>query len=121
MHRQRLRVSPTNSSSGAVIASSRLRSRPLERVSVFLGHSSVKVTERQYASWVQKRQQLEADLRSKWANERRVQIRYTCRTCRGRRGAAQTFGHKMSTGLSRFGVGEKCIGSTLSRGSFLPT
>ena len=53
---------------------------PLERVSVFLGHSSVKVTERQYASWVQKRQQLEADLRSKWANERRVQIRYKCKT-----------------------------------------
>src|SRR6516165_249839 len=85
---------------------------PLERVSVFLGHSSVKVTERQYASWVQKRQQLEADLRSKWANERRVQIRYTCKRCRGPRGAARTFGHKMSTGLSRFGVGEKCIGST---------
>ena len=29
---------------------------PLERVSVLLGHSSVKVTERHYAPWVQKRQ-----------------------------------------------------------------
>ena len=43
---------------------------PLERVSILLGHSSVKVTERHYAPWVQKRQQqLEADLRSMWANE----------------------------------------------------
>lgn len=43
---------------------------PLERVSVLLGHSSVRVTERHYAPWVQKRQQqLEADLRSMWAND----------------------------------------------------
>src|SRR6516164_5867232 len=43
---------------------------PLERVSILLGHSSVKVTERHYAPWIQKRQQqLEADLRSMWANE----------------------------------------------------
>jgi integrase len=43
---------------------------PLERVSVLLGHSSAKVTERHYVPWVQKRQQqLEADLRSIWAND----------------------------------------------------
>lgn len=43
---------------------------PLERVSILLGHSSVKVTERHYAPWIQKRQQqLEADLRSMWAND----------------------------------------------------
>jgi integrase len=43
---------------------------PLDRVSVLLGHSSVKVTERHYAPWVQQRQQqLEAGLRSIWANE----------------------------------------------------
>lgn len=36
---------------------------PIERVSVLLGHSSVKVTERHYAPWVQARQaQLEADV-----------------------------------------------------------
>ncbi len=36
---------------------------PIERVSILLGHSSVKITERHYAPWVQARQsQLEADL-----------------------------------------------------------
>ena len=50
---------------------------PLERVSVLLGHSSVKVTERHYAPWVRKRQQqLEANLRSMWANEQTGQVRY---------------------------------------------
>jgi len=42
----------------------------LERVSVLLGHSSVKVTERHGAPRIQKRQQLEADLRSNRANDR---------------------------------------------------
>ena len=37
---------------------------PLERVSVLLGHSSVKITERHYAPWVRERQeQMEADVR----------------------------------------------------------
>lgn len=41
---------------------------PMERVSVLLGHSSMRVTERHYASWVRARQeQLEADVRRTWA------------------------------------------------------
>lgn len=36
---------------------------PLERVSILLGHSSIRVTERHYAPWIRARQeQLEADL-----------------------------------------------------------
>lgn len=36
---------------------------PIERVSVLLGHQSVRITERHYAPWVRARQeQLEADL-----------------------------------------------------------
>lgn len=43
---------------------------PLERVSILLVHSTVKVTERHYAPWTQKRQQqLEADLRAMWATD----------------------------------------------------
>lgn len=41
---------------------------PMERVSVLLGHSSIKVTERYYSPWVRARQeQLEADVRRSWA------------------------------------------------------
>ena len=41
---------------------------PLERVSVLLGHSSIRITERHYAPWVRARQeQLEADVRRTWA------------------------------------------------------
>jgi integrase/recombinase XerD len=41
---------------------------PLERVSVLLGHSSVKVTEKHYAPWVlDRQQQLEEDVRRTWA------------------------------------------------------
>lgn len=41
---------------------------PLERVSVLLGHKSIKVTERHYAPWIRARQeQLEADLERSWA------------------------------------------------------
>jgi len=44
---------------------------PMERVSVLLGHSSVRVTERHYAPWVRARQeQLEADVRRTWAADR---------------------------------------------------
>jgi len=43
---------------------------PIERVSVLLAHSSVKVTERHYAPWVQARQaQLEADVARVWRND----------------------------------------------------
>jgi hypothetical protein len=41
---------------------------PIERVSILLGHSSVKVTERHYAPWVKERQaQLEADVARGWS------------------------------------------------------
>jgi integrase/recombinase XerD len=40
---------------------------PMERVSVLLGHSSIKVTEKHYSPWVRARQQqLEADVRLSW-------------------------------------------------------
>jgi integrase len=40
---------------------------PMERVSMLLGHSSIKVTERHYSPWVRARQeQLEADVRRTW-------------------------------------------------------
>jgi len=43
---------------------------PMERVSILLGHSSVKITERHYAPWVQSRQaQLEADLVRVWQKD----------------------------------------------------
>jgi integrase/recombinase XerD len=47
-----------------------LNGMPMERVSVLLGHSSVKITERHYAPWVQARQtQLESDLVRAWRND----------------------------------------------------
>ena len=40
---------------------------PMERVSILLGHSSIKVTEKHYSPWVRARQeQLEADVRRTW-------------------------------------------------------
>lgn len=43
---------------------------PIERVSVLLGHSSTRITERHYSAWVRARQeQLEADVRASWALE----------------------------------------------------
>jgi integrase/recombinase XerD len=43
---------------------------PLERVSVLLGHQSVRITERYYSPWVRSRQeQLEADLRRAWSQD----------------------------------------------------
>jgi len=42
----------------------------IERVSVLLGHQSVRVTERHYNPWVRSRQeQLEADVRQAWSND----------------------------------------------------
>jgi integrase len=44
-----------------------LQGVPLERISVLLGHSSIRVTERHYAPWVKARQeQAEADVRRTW-------------------------------------------------------
>jgi len=44
-----------------------LRGTDPERVSVLLGHSSVKITESHYAPWVRERQgQMEADVRRAW-------------------------------------------------------
>jgi len=41
---------------------------PIERVSILLGHRSVRVTEKHYAPWVKARQeQLEADVRLAWS------------------------------------------------------
>jgi integrase len=43
---------------------------PIERVSVLLGHQSVKVTEKHYNPWVRSRQeQLEADLERAWSRD----------------------------------------------------
>ena len=43
---------------------------PLERVSILLGHTSVRVTERHYAPWVRARQeQAEADVRRAWGQD----------------------------------------------------
>jgi hypothetical protein len=43
---------------------------PIERVSVLLGHQSVRITEKHYAPWVRSRQeQLEADLVSAWSKD----------------------------------------------------
>ena len=40
----------------------------MERVSMLLGHSSIKITEKYYSPWVRVRQeQLEADVRRSWA------------------------------------------------------
>jgi integrase/recombinase XerD len=43
---------------------------PLERVSILLGHQSVRVTERYYAAWTDSRQrQVEADLQRAWEHD----------------------------------------------------
>jgi len=43
---------------------------PIERVSVLLGHQSVRITEKHYSPWVRARQeQLEADLRRSWEQD----------------------------------------------------
>jgi integrase/recombinase XerD len=43
---------------------------PIERVSVLLGHQSVRITERHYSPWVRSRQeQLEADLTHAWSRD----------------------------------------------------
>jgi integrase len=48
---------------------------PLERVSVLLGHQSLKVTEKHYAPWVKSRQeQLEADVKRSWETDPTVPV-----------------------------------------------
>ena len=43
---------------------------PMERVSVLLGHQSIRITEKHYSPWVRSRQeQLEADLRQAWEHD----------------------------------------------------
>lgn len=43
---------------------------PLERVSILLGHQSIKVTERHYSPWIRERQQqAEADVRRTWTRD----------------------------------------------------
>src|SRR6266478_6008086 len=47
-----------------------LASVPLDRVSVLLGHSTIRITERHYAPWTRSRQeQIEADLKAAWSND----------------------------------------------------
>ena len=44
-----------------------LKGVPIEQVSVLLGHSSLKITEKHYSPWVKARQeQLEAAVRKAW-------------------------------------------------------
>jgi integrase/recombinase XerD len=40
---------------------------PLERVSILLGHTSIKITEKHYSPWI--REQVEADVRRTWAKD----------------------------------------------------
>jgi integrase len=43
---------------------------PIERVSILLGHSNIKVTQQHYNPWVRDRQvQLEADLQRAWSRD----------------------------------------------------
>ena len=52
----------------------------MEHVSVLLGHSSIKVTEKHYSPWVRARQeQLEADVRRTWELREGPKISHTAR------------------------------------------
>jgi len=43
---------------------------PLKRVSILLGHTSVRITEKHYAPWVREQQeQAEADVKRTWAHD----------------------------------------------------
>jgi len=43
---------------------------PIERVSILLGHTSIKVTEKHYSPWIRERQeQAEADVKRTWAQD----------------------------------------------------
>src|SRR6267142_5398809 len=48
---------------------------PIERVSILLGHQSVRITEKHYSPWIRSRQeQLEADVRNAWANDATLKV-----------------------------------------------
>jgi integrase/recombinase XerD len=71
-----------------------LAGAPIERVSISLGHQSVRITEKHYAPWVRSRQeQLEADLAGAWSRDPLLlsQSGYTTGT---RKGAAQQLLHR---------------------------
>lgn len=58
-----------------------LQSVELSHVSILLGHTSIKVTERHYAPWVKARQeQLEADVRRIWRNASTIGAGETARS-----------------------------------------
>jgi len=58
-----------------------LQGVPIERVSILLGHGSVKVTEKHYAPWVKARQeQIEADVRRTWETPQPGEAATTGRT-----------------------------------------
>jgi integrase/recombinase XerD len=44
---------------------------PLERVSILLGHQSVRITEKHYSPWVRERQEQIEDVRRMWESEKR--------------------------------------------------
>ena len=48
----------------------------LDRVSILLGHKSVRITEKHYAPWVRSRQeQLDADVRKTWGLKKKLRAR----------------------------------------------
>ena len=58
-----------------------LQGVPIERVSILLGHGSVKVTEKHYAPWVKARQeQIEADVGRTWETPQPGEAATTGRT-----------------------------------------
>jgi site-specific recombinase XerD len=62
---------------------------PIERVSIFLGHQSVKITEKYYRPWVRERQeQAEADVRRTWERDRFIALS----SVRGTSGVHETKG-----------------------------
>jgi hypothetical protein len=47
-----------------------LQGVPIERVSILLGHSSIKMIEQHYSPWIRERQeQAEAEVRRTWARD----------------------------------------------------
>jgi len=76
---------------------------PRERVSVLLGHQSVRITEKHYAPWVRSRQeQLEADLARAWSRD-------PTRTF-SRRGTREVHGRRRPRNSSSFNEKQWCPG-----------
>jgi integrase-like protein len=64
---------------------------PIERVSILLGHQSVRITEKHHSPWAKSRQdQLEADLREAWKNDRLAQETGDAKYTTGTRETAST-------------------------------